>query len=89
MRQHPSIFRSGAPQLYIHPSIEPTGPPPTEPVEMNCMVQCHKEFRVRSRRLSVRIPNGRSTVTEAVEGDRRVEEVEVRDMDYGEDMAPL
>ena len=53
------------------------------------MVQCHKEFRVRSRRLSVRIPNGRSTVVEAVEGDRRVKEVEVRDVDYGEDMTPL
>jgi hypothetical protein len=53
------------------------------------MVQCDEEFRVRSRRLPFRIPNGRSAVAEAVEGDRRVEEVEVRDMDYGEDMAPL
>ena len=89
MRQHPSILRPGAPQLHIHPSTEPIGPPPIETVEVNCMVQCHKKFRVRSRWLSVRIPDGRSTVTEAVEGDRRIEEVEVRDMNYGEYMAPL
>lgn len=53
------------------------------------MVQCHEEFRVRSRRFPFRISNGRNAEAETVKGERRVEEVEVRDMDYGEDMAPL